>query len=99
MTEWNPCADLAVRAAAVREAAAAQSFPNDFVFEGTISQQWRQVGNAVPPLMARALGEAILSMDEEKTPADMHIVTAIDHVRKHAFNYKEGDPFQKRLPG
>ena len=80
-----------------REAAAIQSFPNDFVFEGTVSQQWRQIGNAVPPLMAKALGEAILRVDEEKTPANMGAMTMISHVRKHAFNYKDGDPFQKKL--
>ena len=78
-----------------REAASVQSFPNDFVFEGTVSQQWRQIGNAVPPLMAKALGAAILETDDEKTPAKETIMM-ISSVRKHAFNYKEGDSFNRK---
>lgn len=38
-----------------------QTFPDDFSLEGTIEQQWRQVGNAVPPLLAEALGRSILN--------------------------------------
>jgi len=79
-----------------REAAAIQSFPNDFVFEGTVSQQWRQIGNAVPPLMAKALGESILETDREKTEPNVETMAMISHVRKHAFNYKEGDPFGRK---
>jgi DNA (cytosine-5)-methyltransferase 1 len=47
------------RTISVREAARLQSFPDGFVFCGTMNPAFRQIGNAVPPLMAKALATKI----------------------------------------
>lgn len=49
------------RGLSVREAARLQSFPDDFVFKGTIGLQQQQVGNAVPPLLARAVFNSVVN--------------------------------------
>ena len=49
------------RALSVREAALLQTFPATFRLSGTLTSRARQIGNAVPPLMARRAGEAILA--------------------------------------
>ena len=45
----------------MREAARLQSFPDGFMFCGTMNPAFRQIGNAVPPLMARALARTIFA--------------------------------------
>ena len=50
--KWN-------RIPTVRESARLQSFPDDFVFYGNKSEQYKQVGNAVPPMLGYVLAEQL----------------------------------------
>jgi DNA (cytosine-5)-methyltransferase 1 len=49
------------RAISVREAACLQTFREDFVFSGNLNSMARQIGNAVPVLMAQKIGESLIA--------------------------------------
>ena len=88
-----------------REAAKFQSFPNNFLFLGPLTAQWRQIGNAVPPLMGKAIGKTLLKMFQQATKEEAKsslinkqpqekvskktIKESIHQFRKKAFIYKE----------
>ena len=79
-----------------REAAKIQSFPNNFIFTGPVSAQWRQIGNAVPPLLGKSIGKALnLMMDESlSTKQQSQNVKrntnkeVIENIRGKAFVYR-----------
>lgn len=54
-----------------RESALIQSFPEEIIFSGPISAQYRQIGNAVPPLLAQAVANALRAQLEGNDPGEL----------------------------
>ncbi|TGB03508.1 DNA cytosine methyltransferase [Halobacillus salinus] len=48
------------RGISIREAARLQSFPDDFLFQGGMGDSFKQIGNAVPPLLSEAISKAVI---------------------------------------
>jgi DNA (cytosine-5)-methyltransferase 1 len=57
---------LGYRRMTVRETARVQSFPDWYEFSGSQADGYRQTGNAVPPLYAKRLAQAIIDYDRRK---------------------------------
>ncbi|MCI8601868.1 MAG: DNA cytosine methyltransferase [Oscillospiraceae bacterium] len=53
------------RAVSIREAARLQTFPDSFIFYGTKDSQYQQVGNAVPPIMAKSIAKKLAKILRE----------------------------------
>jgi DNA (cytosine-5)-methyltransferase 1 len=62
------------RTITVREAARLQTFPDDFRFAGPPSAAFRQIGNAVPPLLGEQLGRAVIDSLKAATPTPVNTI-------------------------
>lgn len=60
MKQTDRCHPLEVRPFSYRENARIQTFPDSWSFEGTLSEKYKQVGNAVPVNLAKAIGEELI---------------------------------------
>lgn len=96
------CHPTETRALTLRECALIQEFPPNWSFQGTATQQYAQVGNAVPVRLGSVVGNVIANeldalssrnwlMDAEK-PADYRVVYVQSHVRTRQW-FKDGKTF------
>ena len=74
------------RTLSIREAARIQTFPDSFRFAGYPTSRYKQIGNAVPPFLAEAVGASIhksITASEVKEPSSVYSITSIgDQLRK-----------------
>lgn len=83
------------RTLTVREAARVQTFPDQFRFAGSRSHAFAQIGNAVPPVLARAIGKAIMNSGaKRKLPARLQPSRQWAEVRSRLLSWAAEDRAQ-----
>ncbi len=70
MPATDLCHPQELRPLSVEEYKTVQTFPADYIFEGTIDDKYRQIGNAVPCLFGKAIAEHLIAFDEGKLKQD-----------------------------
>ncbi|MDH6088181.1 DNA cytosine methyltransferase [Umezakia ovalisporum] len=67
------CHPVELRSLTVTESAKIQTFPDDWIFYGSISSKYKQIGNAVPVLLAKEIGSYIFSLIQGNKPKGKEI--------------------------
>ncbi|WP_413171795.1 DNA cytosine methyltransferase [Anabaena azotica] len=62
------CHPVELRPLTVRESAKIQTFPDDWIFYGSVTSKYKQIGNAVPVLLAKELGDYLFNLMQGNQP-------------------------------
>jgi DNA (cytosine-5)-methyltransferase 1 len=68
------CHPIELRPLSVRECARIQTFPDDWIFHGSVTSKYKQIGNAVPVLFAKEIGNYIYTLIQGNKPKGKKIV-------------------------
>jgi len=84
MPATSLCHPTELRPLSVAEYSAIQTFPGDYIFHGKLDDKYRQIGNAVPPRFAEAIGRHIINFVEGKlidvlSPSNLSRYRGTDH--------------------